>query len=373
MKATQIPKIKSALLIGALILILGFFYALIANFPDIYTFFIYGDYEAYLPLFHDIRMGFVSVVIEALPFLLVGSILASLIQVLVPQKIFVRLTALPLPLQMLLASCVGLIFPICDCAIIPVARSLMKKGLPVPTAVVLMLATPIVDPITIASTHFAFKTILPSIVLYRLFFGIIVALIIGVTFIRTKREDALKERKELSHNHDEHSDDCCGHAHDDEDAHGHAHCCAEHTSAGATPFERMLQVIRHAKSEFFSMGAFLVLGAALSTLIYFLVPNSIMWGLTQNELLSIPVFGLFGYAISLCATADAFVIAPFANGFSLLPLLSFLVISPLIDIKNTLILFSMFKRRFALRLIITIFVLVFSSLIFLSLFTGSGV
>jgi uncharacterized protein len=356
----RIEELKINVFIVVLIFIFGLFYIFVANYEKIHTFFTYGNYKEYIPLFHDMRMGFVSVVIETLPFLLVGSLLASLILILVPQKIFVRLAALPLPLQMLLASCIGLIFPICDCAIIPVARSLMKKGLPVPTAVVLMLATPIVDPITIASTHFAFKMILPSIVLYRLLFGILVALIIGLTFIRTKREEALKD--------DAHDTHC-----PDEPAHGHSCSCSEHEPADANPFKTTLHVIRHTKDEFFSMGAFLVLGAAVSTLIYFLVPNSIMLNLTQNELLSIPVFGLFGYAISLCATADAFVIAPFANGFSMLPLLSFLVISPLIDIKNTLILFSMFKKKFALRLIILIFVLVFSSLILLSIFTRGSV
>lgn len=49
-----------------------------------------------------------------------------------------------------------MVFPICECAVIPVARTLIRKGIPVSTAVMFMLAVPIINPAAPAATYFAF-------------------------------------------------------------------------------------------------------------------------------------------------------------------------------------------------------------------------
>lgn len=294
-----------------------------------------------LSLFHDIRMGIISVVVEALPFLLIGSLVASIIHLHLSEKTLQRFFERPLPLQMIIATFTGVFFPLCECAMIPVVRNLIRKGLPVPTGIVLMMATPIVNPIAVFSTHVAFKSTIPNMPIYRVLAGVAISICIGLTFIGYRKEKVLKEMDE-SHDGSEPSGD--------------------QTVSESGFWKRILNVIRLTKKEFFSVATYLVIGAVCSTFIYFLLPNSVVTTVAENDIAAVPAFGLFGYLVSLCSNADAFLVAPFAGRFSVIALLSFLIISPIIDLKNTFILFSMFNRRFSVQLLIKMFIVVFASL-----------
>lgn len=96
---------------------------------------------------------FVSIVLEALPFMLIGSCVGGLIEVFVNRD---KLTAL-LPRSPWAVTCMaaalGLVFPVCECAVVPVVRRLARKGLPLSAAVAYLLGGPIVNPIVGASTR----------------------------------------------------------------------------------------------------------------------------------------------------------------------------------------------------------------------------
>src|ERR671934_1581895 len=100
---------------------------------------------------------FGSLLIQALPFVLLGAFAAAAIEVFVPLGTLEKLARLPRPLQLPAAGLAGIAFPICECGSVPVARRLARKGLMPSAAVTFMLAAPVVNPVVIASTFFAYR------------------------------------------------------------------------------------------------------------------------------------------------------------------------------------------------------------------------
>lgn len=71
-----------------------------------------------------------GIFLEAMPFLLIGVLVSSLLQWLVPEAWIRKMApAHPVP-GVVLPSLLGLLFPICECGMIPVVRQLMLKGMP---------------------------------------------------------------------------------------------------------------------------------------------------------------------------------------------------------------------------------------------------
>ena len=100
---------------------------------------------------------FSSLLIEAVPFVLIGALASAAIEVFVPSSAFERLARLPKPLQLPAAGVAGVAFPVCECGSVPVARRLAAKGLMPSAAVTFMLAAPVVNPVVIASTFVAYN------------------------------------------------------------------------------------------------------------------------------------------------------------------------------------------------------------------------
>ena len=99
---------------------------------------------------------FQGLLIEALPFLLLGVTIAGLARWLVPQSTWVR----RLPRHPLLAPLVGALLgfalPACECGNVPVARRLLASGAPLGTGFGFLFAAPVLNPIVLASTWAAF-------------------------------------------------------------------------------------------------------------------------------------------------------------------------------------------------------------------------
>ena len=103
---------------------------------------------------------FFGIFVEALPFLLAGVLMSSAIHLFVtPERVRRLLPRRPLGAA-LAGATLGLVFPVCECGAVPTARSLMQKGAPVPLGLAFMLASPVVNPIVIASTAVAFAGVL---------------------------------------------------------------------------------------------------------------------------------------------------------------------------------------------------------------------
>lgn len=365
---------------------------------------------------------FLSILLEALPFVLIGTIVSSLIEIFVSREWLTEHLPKRSWFAFLVAGLAGIIFPICECAIVPVMRRLVKKGMPVGVAVTFMLATPTINPVVLLSTRFAFLNNF-YFPLLRGVFGYLTAIAVGllITFLSDKEElktaGAVWQGEAGKHDHDaeetEHEESCaCGHSHghgkhqhggydhDGESEHGTAggmaemshHCCCHHqehhhnedsaavTETGdehdhehgaacscghvhATRRDKPLQIVKsildHTSHELYEVGRFLILGVLISAAMQTFVPKQYFLALSQNPALSITAMMLLAFVLSLCSEADAFVAASFQGVLPNSAILAFLLFGPMMDIKNMLMLTQGFRMKFIIRLILTIAVVVF--------------
>ncbi len=105
---------------------------------------------------HDLSISFVAIMAEAMPFMLIGSLVGGLIEAFVSRDLVSRALTGRKHTAIFIAAGLGLIFPICDCAIVPVVRRLLRKGVPLSAGIAFLLAGPIVNPIVAGSTWVAY-------------------------------------------------------------------------------------------------------------------------------------------------------------------------------------------------------------------------
>lgn len=116
-----------------------------------------------------------GLIVEAIPFLLLGTIGSTVIRYFVPQSVLLKLLGDYSWKSYGAAMVSGLALPVCDCAIIPLFKALTDRGVPLSVALLFMLASPIINPITILSTWYAFPDN-PMISVWRIVLGLGVAL-----------------------------------------------------------------------------------------------------------------------------------------------------------------------------------------------------
>lgn len=292
----------------------------------------------------DVAIIFTSILLEALPFITLGVVLSAIIQEFVPDTFFRKF----IPKNPLLSSISGLLMaffiPACDCAIIPVSTRLLKKGVPLNVCVTFMLASPIINPVVIFSTSYAFGYIFPNMIIYRTLFGTLIALIVGflMSFIN-KRSEVLNLYTQRMN-----VDDLplCS-------------CGFDRKGGKVTITERIYSIIYNAKEEFLSIIKYMIIGVLLASIAQVFVYNTAISSITQNNILQIIVMMLFAFFIALCSTADSFVAKTFLNQMSNNSILAFLLLGPMLDIKNTFVLLKNYNKKYIVKLLISVFALVF--------------
>jgi uncharacterized membrane protein YraQ (UPF0718 family) len=256
---------------------------------------------------------------------------------------------------LLAASLMGFIMPVCECAIVPVTRRLIKKGVPLNIAVTFMLAVPIVNPVVLASTYYAFCD-KPVMLYLRGGLGLLGAIVIGF-LIRWLQEGQNPMKGPDVHIHSHHHECECGHSHDHSEFYS-----GKHRS-------KIARLIEHTSIEFYDVGKYLIAGALISSAFQVFVSRQHILNTGRSSVLSIAAMMLFAYIISLCSEADAFIANTFINQFTTGSIAAFLILGPMIDIKNTLMLSSAFKKKFIAQLIFIIFSVCF---IFGALINAAG-
>lgn len=292
--------------------------------------------------FQNFCTVFLSIVLEALPFIILGTLISSLIQIFVSEETIARLIPKNKFLSTFIAATIGLIFPVCDCAVIPIVRRLLKKGVPLHAAITFMLAVPIVNPIVLSSTYYAFYN-KPVVVLLRGTLGLLAAMIIG-NIIGTMEENnnIFKNNEHLSF----HEEDCCHHDHE------HHHSV---NSKDRSPISIIFEVLEHTSIEFHDVGRFLIAGAFLSSLAQTFIPRKYILYFGKNNLYSVLIMIVLAFFLAICSQTDAFIARTFLEQFTFGSIIAFLIFGPMIDIKNTLMLSSSFKAGFIIKLIFIIF------------------
>jgi uncharacterized membrane protein YraQ (UPF0718 family) len=301
--------------------------------------------------FLNFKTIFLSIIIEAIPFILIGVFVSALLQNFVSEEQIKRFLPGSKYSKILLASLMGIIFPVCECGIVPVARRLVSKGVPLYSAVTFMLAAPIINPVVASSTAVAFSAS-PKMVCYRLGLAFFVSLAAGLLVSYIFDSGELKGT--ISHSNCD-----CGCSHD----HNHL----SDTSAG-----KLISTLRNACDEFFEMGKYLILGACLAAIVQTTLTRDVLLDIGQGLWSSIAAMMAFAFGISVCSSADAFIAASFSSHFTTGSLLAFMVFGPMIDVKNVLMMLNAFKLRFVVMLTVIVGLLVIYSAFLLNYLTVLG-
>jgi len=286
--------------------------------------FVYYNFELLeVVAFQQFATILLGVIMEALPFVLVGVIAASVIEVFVSESTLQRLVPKNRIAAILFACSIGIVFPVCECGIIPVIRKLIKKGIPPYVGLTMVLAVPIINPVGALSTFFAFFG-MPGFVSFRLLFGFVIAFSLGIV-LSFMKQPAIKGSK--------------------------IQACYQNSGQGSGKVELFNSVLYHSIYELFEIGKFLIIGASLTALMHVLIPKSTLAALGFNPVAGIVVMMALAFSLSLCSQADAFVAKTFLSTFSPHSIMAFLIFGPIIDLKNTLMLTGVFKARFVAKLV----------------------
>ncbi|MBA5716954.1 permease [Bacillus subtilis] len=279
--------------------------------------------------FLQLNSIFISILIEAIPFILIGVILSGIIQMFVSEEMIARIMPKNRFLAVLFGALAGVLFPACECGIIPITRRLLLKGVPLHAGVAFMLTAPIINPIVLFSTYIAFGNRW-SVVFYRSGLALAVSLIIGVILSYQFKDNQLLKPDEPGHHHHHHG----------------------------TLLQKLGGTLRHAIDEFFSVGKYLIIGAFIAAAMQTYVKTSTLLAIGQNDVSSSLVMMGLAFVLSLCSEVDAFIASSFSSTFSLGSLIAFLVFGAMVDIKNLLMMLAAFKKRFVFLLITYIVVIV---------------
>ncbi|MFO0948764.1 MAG: permease [Planctomycetota bacterium] len=346
---------------------------------------------------------FMSIIFEAMPFIVIGAIVSGALEELLPQTFFQRWLPKNRFLAIVLSSFLGLALPMCECGIVPVMRRLLSKGVPASCAITYMLTAPVINPIVLASTGLAFWGTynlwgVPGLgmVLMRGGMAFATAVTVGVVIERLARNNVpiivehvsrarliesaeslrlLEEDRVMAdadeHVHDEHCEhEHQDHAHGDHEHHDHSGCGHEHhnhaecghehahdhahESGPGVPrkrslLDRLTAIADIALGDFLDIAAFLVIGAALAAAVNTTFSRDRLDDLAEYRVGSVAGMMALAFVLSLCSEADAFVAANFTS-LGTGSKLAFLVLGPMLDIK----LFIMYRWVFTKRAVWTI-------------------
>jgi len=262
---------------------------------------------------------FAAIVVEAVPFVLLGAVVSAAIEVFVGDRSMDRIARLPLWLQLPAAAFGGATFPVCECGSVPVSRRLISRGIHPAAGLTFMLAAPVFNPIVLVSTWIAYspRGLGWQMVAGRAAAGLVLAIVTGWALGVDGARELLRARS-------------------GDDDHQHQQ-------------RRSAAFMEHLSSDFFFMGKFLVAGAAFAALLQTAIPQSVVAGVATTAVVGTLGMMAVAYVASLCSEADAFVAVSFTQ-FPLGSQLGFLVFGPVLDLKLSFLYSATFRRRFVLRL-----------------------
>lgn len=267
-----------------------------------------------------------SIIIESLPFVLLGIVLSIAVQVWLPQKYLMRWLPKWGPLRRACISFLGIFLPVCECGNVPLARGLLLRGFTVPESLTFLLAAPILNPVTIITTQQAFGSD-HSIVVARIIGGFLIANVVGWLFSKHRNPESLLTPRfaALCKTPDNH----------------------QHTRKTHRSLELFVQ-------ETSNMLPALFVGAAVAGLVQVLVPRDVLLTLGSNPVWSILAMMALAFIVSICSNVDAFFALAFSTSFTAGSLVSFLTFGPVIDIKMLSLMRTTYRARVLLQITIIV-------------------
>jgi len=280
---------------------------------------------------NELVVVFVSIVLQSQPFVLLGVFASALVQRYLSAERLARWLPRGRFSVVLLASGFGFVAPVCDCGVIPLARRLGAKGLPLYAATAFILAAPVVNPVVLASTAVAFQGDW-TIVGLRMAMSLSVAVTVGLL-----ASALMPEAVPLS-------------------VPGPA---TTRGSAGEKPSRDLADIVEHAAAEYFDIALFIVLGALFTAVTQTFVPRGDLVALGGSRIGSVAALMPLATLLSICSEADAFVARAFAATFSIGALLAFMTIGQIVDLRNGLLLFRTLPGRLVALIVVVAYGLIF--------------
>ena len=245
----------------------------------------------------------ISIVVEALPFVVLGIIISVAVQVWLPEGWLLRRLPKCRWVRQVTISLLGVFVPVCECGNVPLARGLLVQGLSASESLVFLLAAPVLNPVTIITTQQAFAND-PVVLAGRMAGGFVIANVVGWVFMRRRRDELLQP--------------------------DFIKTCQISRHIHERRWVRSLELFRHEASHILPA---LLFGAAAAALVQVAVPREILLTLGSNPAWSIAAMLVLAFVISICSNVDAFFALAFRDTFTAGSLVSFLVFGPMIDIK----------------------------------------
>jgi hypothetical protein len=255
---------------------------------------------------------FVSITLQALPFLVLGVTISGFIAAYVSPDFVRRIVPRRQLFAVPAAGVAGMALPGCECGSVPIAGRLIRHGTPPAAALTFLLAAPAINPVVMVSTAVAFPNN-PMMVAARFLASFLVAILIG-TWWAHRNDLKIFDRLAVEHEH---------------------------------PGPRWTRFVDVASHDLVHAGGYLVVGAFAAATLQLVVPRSVLDSVAGNEVLSVLLLAGLAVVLSICSEADAFVAVGFFQ-FSLSSRLVFLVVGPVIDIKLIAMHAGVFGRRFAM-------------------------
>jgi uncharacterized membrane protein YraQ (UPF0718 family) len=256
---------------------------------------------------------FVSITVQALPFLVFGVLLSAAITAFVPRRVFSRMLPRRSALAVPVAGAAGVVLPGCECASVPVAGSLVSRGVAPAAALAFLLSAPAVNPIVLVATAVAFPG-RPEVVGARFLASLLTACVMGWLWLRFGRPDWLRlpRRSHLE---------------------------------GRSRVDTFRLAAQH---DILHAGGFLVVGGLTAATLNVVVPSSWIDAVADHPVLSVLFLAALAVVLAICSEADAFVAASLSE-FSLTARLAFMVVGPAVDVKLVALQSGTFGRSFAMR------------------------
>lgn len=251
-------------------------------------------------------------VLQAMPFLVLGVALSSIVAVVIPDRwwawVLRRHPAVAIPA----ATACGVLVPGCECTTVPVAGRLAERGVPFAAALSFALASPALNPIVMLATAAAFRG-QPEVVLARFLASFAAVLVVGAYLYALGVQPPPRWGR---------------HEHDHDPPHR----------------RRAVRLAAAAQHDLLHTTGLVALGAAIAAMVRVVLPDGFLPAIADNTALAILVMAGLAIVMALCSESDAFI----AASFVLLPptaVLTFMVVGPLVDLR----LMIMYRSNFGTK------------------------
>jgi uncharacterized membrane protein YraQ (UPF0718 family)/Ni2+-binding GTPase involved in maturation of urease and hydrogenase len=288
----------------------------------------------------SIATVFLSILMQAIPFILLGAFISAIIQMFASTGWIMQQIAKGKWYSFGIAAVAGFFMPICDCGMVPIISGLLKKDMPLPQTITFWLSSSAVSPIVILSMLYAFQD-QPQLAGLRVAIGLLLAIVAGLLLklMKFETKNVIKENRRIQTIGKD---------------------VLELTYEGKKG--KLEAVFLGAKVEFFRVAEYVIVGALISAVLQTLMPQAMKGFLGNNLVLQFAIMLVAAMLMSTCSTSNAFIGRSFSDNFSTVPILLFIVVGPMLDLKNLVMLSEVLKKRFLL--ILSTLIMIESAIVF---------